>query len=324
MSTSLEISWKGRKVRVPAVEVAGKTVIVTGRLLRIAKVYEEDYVDGDTSVSPEEVLVKLRAIGSGADILTFAQKVGNEEPAYPYHHEWDNAAALSTQDYDQWWKSLSEATRRNVRLAAKRGVTVREVNFNDEFVVGIKSIYDETPVRQGRHFWHYGKDAATVRSENETFRNQSVFLGAYHGEHLIGFMKFVYVGPQALIMQILATEADRDKKAMNAMIAKAVEVCQRDGKTHLQYCKYTYGNKKDDSVAEFKRRNGFSEARFPQYFIPLTLRGQIALALGLHRGLLGILPTGVIQMLLAMRARALRSIGSSRSGNKSEHTQASA
>jgi hypothetical protein len=260
-------------------------------------------------MDPEEVRRALAEIGRTADIFTFAQNVGDEEPRFPYYHEWDNAAAVSSADYDQWWKGLSEHSRRNVRLASKRGVTVEVADLDDKFVKGIKSLYDETPVRTGRLFWHYGKDLETIRKENGSFLDRSVFLGAFYGEQLIGFMKFVYVGDSAHVMQFLLSQSHLDKKAGNALIAKAMEICHRKGMSHLIYCRFTYGAKKPDSLAEFKRRNGFGEVQFPRYFVPLTTRGRIAVALRLHRGIRGILPAPAIQFWLNLRARLLHIAG---------------
>jgi hypothetical protein len=303
-----EISFKGKRTLVPAVRIAGRTVIVTGRLIRIATVQSAEYVEGGSELDPEEVRRGLASIGRTADIFTFTQSVGDEEPRFPYYHEWDNAAAVSSADYDQWWKGLSEHSRRNVRLASKRGVTVEVANLDDKFVKGIKGLFDETPVRTGRLFWHYGKDLETIRKENSSFLDRSEFLGAFYGEQLIGFMKFVYVGNCAHVMQFLLSQSHLDKKAGNALMAKAMQICHRKGMSHLIYRKFTYGAKKADSLAEFKRRNGFVEVRFPQYFVPLTARGRVAVALRLHRGIRGMLPAAMIQLLLNVRSQFLHCV----------------
>ena len=44
---------------------------------------------------------------------------------------------------------------------------------------------------------------------------------------------------------------------MNAMIARAMEVCHAKGMRYLVYSKFSFGNKKHDDMAEFKQRNGF-------------------------------------------------------------------
>ena len=106
-------------------------------------------------------------------------------------------------------------------------------------------------------------------------------------------------------MQILSMEAHYDKRPMNALLAKAVEVCSERGMSWLVYGKYVYGNKQQSTIGEFKRRNGFRQVNYRRYFVPLTWRGRVAMRLRLHRGLLGLLPERAIQVLLAGRARAL-------------------
>ena len=70
-----------------------------------------------------------------------------------------------------------------------------------------------------------------------------------------------------------------DKRPTNALIAKAVEICEQRGFAYLTYCNYVY-NDPDSSLTEFKRRNGFEQVLVPRYYIPLTLQGRIALKLG--------------------------------------------
>ena len=179
------------------------------------------------------------------------------------------------------------------------------MTLDDALVSGIKRIYDEAPVRQGRRFWHYGKDLDRIRAENSSYLDRSEFIGCYHEDELIGFMKIVFVGKVARIMQILALSAHQDKRPMNALIAKAMEICHQKGVTYLVYSKFTFGKKKNDEMAEFKRRNGFTQIDFPRYYVPLTLRGRLAYALKLHRGLIDMLPSGALQMLARLRSRVL-------------------
>jgi hypothetical protein len=105
-------------------------------------------------------------------------------------------------------------------------------------------------------------------------------------------------------MQILAMHAHRDKRCMSALLAEAVRACERRGCTMLTYGHYTYGNNSDSSLAEFKRRNGFVELKFPRYFVPLTLKGRLAIAMNLHKGLIGMLPTAVLKKMLKVRNAA--------------------
>lgn len=304
MSTSQQhtISVRGRRVRVPTATVNGNTVVVTGRWLRVARIHDVEFVADDAVPDAVGFLAQLAETGLRADILTFPQKMYEREPKHRLPFDWDNAAVAPTGDYERWWNSLPQEARKNVRRAAKRGVTVDVAAFDDALVRGIKQIYDETPVRQGRRFWHFGKDVDTIRAENSSYLDRAEFIGAYFGDELIGFVKFVRVGSLAIVMQILAKAAHYDKRPMNALLAKAMEVCHAKGIAYLVYSKFTYGNKTDD-MTEFKRRNGFVQMDYPRYFVPLTLRGRIAVALKLHRGLLGLLPATAIHVLGRARAR---------------------
>lgn len=283
--------------------VEGRPVVVSGKRLRIASVKDDLFADGEVIAEPEKFIRALMANGAKADILTFPQKIDEAQPKHGYRFEWDNAAVVVTDDYNDWWeKRLPQETRKNARRAAKRGVTVQVAEFNDDLVKGIKAIYDECEFRQGRRFWHYGKDLETVRRENSTYPDRSVFLGAYCEGELIGFMKFVYTNQTARMMQILSKNAHQDKRPMNALIAKAVELCCEKGVRYLVYGKFNYGNKTDSPLTEFKRRNGFVELRFPRYYVPLTLKGRIALKLRLHQSLVEVLPPGLIKLLWRIRA----------------------
>lgn len=176
------------------------------------------------------------------------------------------------------------------------------VDFTDELVRGIQEIYNETPVRQGRHFWHYGKHFETVKRENATYPDRSTFITAHLGEELIGFLRMIYVDRVASFLQILSKESHQDKRPTNALIAKAVEICEQKRMSHLVYGKFTYGNKEIDPLSEFKRRNGFEQINFPRYYISMTAKGELFIRLRLYRGLGGLLPNFALRTALACRA----------------------
>jgi hypothetical protein len=307
-----KIAVRGKTVRLPAAEVNGRTVIVAGRFVRIASIHDAALAEGETVPDPSDFVAKLAASGLRADILTFSQKIHDHTPKHAYPFEWDNAAVACTSNYTEWWEGLPQVVRKNVRRSAKRGVSVEVAPFDEALVRGIKAIYDETPFRQGRRFWHFGKDLETVRADNSSYLDRSDFIGAYLDGELIGFMKIVYVDNVAMVMQILAKASHYDKRPMNALIAKAVEVCHDKGMAYLVYSKFTYGKKTESDIAEFKRRNGFAQMNFPKYFLPLTLRGRLALALKLHRGLVELLPSRMIHVLLGVRSRLLDLVATGR------------
>src|SRR5439155_6343426 len=111
--------------------------------------------------------------------------------------------------------------------AEKKGVSVLEAPFDDALVQGISAIYNECPVRQGRPFRHYGKDIETVRKEEATFLDRSIFIGAFLGDRLIGFVKLVTdeSRTQAGLMNIVSMVQHRDKAPTNALITQAIRSC---------------------------------------------------------------------------------------------------
>jgi hypothetical protein len=299
-----QISVKGRQVAVPAVTIDTFVLTVTGRWLRSAAIKSEDYVLADPATNPDRLVAGLKEQRVSADLFTFVQRPPDIIPRFSYPMRWDNVAALPILGYSEWWeKRLNQDTRRCVRIALKRGLVVRPVTFDNEFVEGIRGIYNESPVRQGREFWHYGKDFETVKQENGTFVERSEFLGAYVGSELVGFLKMVYVGKTASIMQILSKTSHYERRPMNALMAKAVEICNEKQMSFLLYRKYVYHGGLPDSLTEFKRRNGFEQVNVPRYYVPLSAKGRVAVALGLQLGVVALLPKGIVSALRNIRSR---------------------
>ena len=296
-----EIQFKGKAFLVPACKIEGYEVVATGRWLRMATLRDEEWLEDKAIDDPTRFVNALRASGLPADIFAYSGPIDGATIEGPGQIEIDNAAVVQTEDYNAWWESLSKYVRRNVTRSGKKGIEVRIVQFDDDFAAGIKAIYDETPVRQGRKFWHWGKDIGAVKRENASYLDRSEFIGAYYGGQLVGFMKLVYVGNAGHSMQILGLNAHRDKRPVTALIVKAAEICHKKGLKYLVYGKFTYGRKTDDGIVDFKRSLGFERKEFPRYYIPLTWRGRIALKLGAHKGWRGLLPPQIMDPLLKIR-----------------------
>jgi hypothetical protein len=71
---------------------------------------------------------------------------------------------------------------------------------------------------------------------------------------------------------------------------------------YLTYGKMYYGKKRKSSLVAFKHRNGFAPIFLPRYYIPLSKKGKLAIAFRLHRGILGLLPGGLINLLIRLRS----------------------
>jgi hypothetical protein len=103
-------------------------------------------------------------------------------------------------------------------------------------------------------------------------------------------------------MQIIAKEKDRDKRPMNVLIAKAVELAEVNRCCYLTYGHYRYPQGAD-SLTAFKRRNGFEEILVPRYYVPLTVKGNLALRLGIHHGVKALIPGRLLQQMKQVRTR---------------------
>jgi hypothetical protein len=296
-----ETRIRGQTLYVPSTEICGRTVIVTGKWIRTAEIKDEGVVEGVTVEDPDSFVTKLKESNLKADLFTFAQRPPEITPKYDYHRDWDNWAAIPTACFEDWWESLSQVSRKNVRRAGRRGVVVKAISFDDDLVKGVHRIYNSIQIRDGRLFWHYGQDVDSVRRSLATYLNRSEFIGAYLGEELIGFLKMVYVDDTATIFHIISMDEHYDKRPQNALIAKAAEVCGQKSVSHLIYGKFIYGNKRRSSLVEFKRRNGFQQVNFPRYYIPLTPRGELFVRLRLYRGVSGLLPEPILYLALSCR-----------------------
>lgn len=291
-----EISIKGKPVSINSVRVGNQVVIVTGNFFRMAMIKEEWYKDVE---DPESIIKALKDAESKPDIFTFWQRLPEIKPKYNYYMEWDSVAAIPVKSFNYWFeKQINPGARKAIRKAAKSGIFVTVVPFSDELVHGIVSIYNETPIRQGRPYMHYGKNFETVKEEISEVIDRCDFIGAYYGGELIGFIQLAHAGKYAIPFGMVSKLEHRDKSTQNALLAKAIEVCDKKSIPYLLYGGWTGGG-----LGDFKRHNGCEKIDLPRYYMPLTLRGKIILKLKLHRGLRGILPERLLLRLLDLRKR---------------------
>jgi hypothetical protein len=290
------IRRKGVPIRLDAMRAEDKAFIISGRFLRTAALKDEWQEDIE---EPKEVITELRGSPAKIDLLRFWQRIPESEPKYGYYHERRDVAAIPVSDYKHWLeKQINPKARNKVRKSAKFGVVIEQTELTDELVRGIMDIFNQSPVRRGKRFWHYGKDFETVKKEMSLDLNESIFITAYHGKELIGFIKLLLADRYALVTVILDKLNHRDKAPMNGMMAKAVEICAMRKIRYLVYYMWRRGGH-----AEFQESTGFKRIPVPEYFVPLTFKGAIALRLGLHKGPRGLIPHKVMPWLLALRAK---------------------
>jgi Acetyltransferase (GNAT) domain len=275
-------------------EIDGKQIAIDGAIPRVAHLDQEWFEDVE---KPDMLVDALRNTKPVPDIFTFWQRLPELEPKYSYRMEPDAIAVLPITSYSYWWeKQIDGAARNKARKAQKKGIEVRLANLDDRFVEGMTSIFNETPIRQGRHFLHYGKDFETVKRQFSRFLFREEIFGAYLGEELVGFIMLANAGRYAVLGQIISKIARRDLAPTNALLAKAVERCAEKGFHYLAYAQWL-----ENGLGDFKRSNGFQKFDLPRYFVPLTRKGELALNLGLHRGWKDALPDRIKSPLKKVR-----------------------
>ena len=300
-SFAVEPSVTQNRAEKHTVEVRGRRVHINGRLIRIG------HLDGDgyELLDPRIVIEEIRRSPARIDLFTFMQVLPQSTPRYDYPVMlWDNLAAVPISTFDHWWaRQINGKTRNMVRRAEKTGVVTREVPFDDTLVEGIHEIYNEIAFRQGKPFAHRGKDVDTVRRMSSTFLERSVFIGAFYEEKLIGFAKLVSDENcgQANIMHIISMTSHKDRSPNNALIAQAVRSCANRRIPYLVYAKFSYGRKERDSLVDFKESNGFQRVEIPRYYVAITLRGRVALRMGMHRRFADRIPEPLLARLRAIR-----------------------
>jgi Acetyltransferase (GNAT) family len=307
-----EIRIKGKSILVPSLQIDGRAVITSGKWLKTAVVHDEELLEDETLTDAESFVLPLKSGELNADIFTFSQRLPHTTAKFRYHVEWDNFAVIPITTYSHWFKNRIEpSVQRAIRKAAKTGIEIRVAQLDDEFIQGIVKINNDTPIRQGRTFWHFHKSFDEVKREHLTYAERNIFLGAYLQGDLIGYIRMIQVDRVASVIQLLTMTKHYDKRPANALLAKAVELCEQKGLSHLMYCNYIYKDPKS-SLTEFKKRSGFEQLLLPRYYIPLTLKGKIALKLGLHRGLASQIPEPLVRLLLRIRGfwygRKLKSV----------------
>jgi hypothetical protein len=292
-----ETMIRGQPASIDCFELQGQIYSIGGGPVTVVGLEDDWYDDVRDPAAVVEILKQSKTVRP--DLFTFWQRMPDVEPRFPYHIEWEEIAVLPVSTYEHWWKTqIKSRVRNHIRKSEKEGLTVKEVPYDDDFVRGMTAIFNESQIRQGRRFWHFGKDFDTVKQQFSRFIFRERMIGAYFEGEMVGFMMLADAGRFALTGQIISSLKHRDKSPNNALMAKAVEICAA---SKLPYLIYLFWS--EDSLAEFKRRCGFERVRVPRYYVPLTRKGALALKLGAQRGWKALVPEKLKARL--KRARAL-------------------
>jgi hypothetical protein len=258
-------------------------------MARNSEEYEKD------AVPTEENLRKIRE--RGADVFTFLDRswVHTLAPEKSWVKGDDNIALLHVTSYDDWLKNVGKKTRNMIRKAEKSGVETRIAEPNEKLAEGMWKIYNETPIRQGRAFPHYGVSLDAITKGLHSTQN-TTYIGAFLQDELVGFIQLLQGDNLTMISQILSLQKHWDKAVNNALVAKAVEVCANKHEQWLMYARM--GN--HPSLDNFKQSNGFVKFPLTRYYVPLTRKGRVALRLGLQREMKDAFPQQIKYQLIPL------------------------
>jgi hypothetical protein len=232
------------------------------------------------------------------DIFTFLERkwcCPITEPSKIWARGEDNVAILGLKSYDEWWENIGKKTRNMIRKAEKVGIKTDVAAANDKLAEGIWKLFNETPVRQGRSFPHYGVSLEFVKRNLKSVPN-STYIGAYFRDELVGFIHLIHGDRITIISQLLSLQKHWDKSVNNALMAKAVEFCANN---HIEWVMYGRMGS-HPTLDSFKESNGFKKFPLTRYFLPLTYRGKLAIKLKMHRELKDTLPPSMKKALFPL------------------------
>src|SRR5689334_3154583 len=154
----------GRPGLIECVELDGQTYSITRGAVTVVSLEDEWYEDVR---DPAAVIDALRTNANvNADLFTFWQRFPDVTPKYSFHQECEQIAVLPIQSLEHWFNhQIKSRVRTSVRKAEKEGLVVKETSYDDAFVRGMTTIFNEAAIRQGRPFWHYGKDFETIKEQ---------------------------------------------------------------------------------------------------------------------------------------------------------------
>ena len=217
----------------------------------------------------------------GIDVFTFVERkwccpLPNQPKGWSKTKR--DIAMLKVPSYDSWLEAVGKKTRNMIRKAEKSGIKTEITNLNEIVIKGIWNIYNETPIRQGRSFPHYGTSLQDIDGNSRSAKN-CTWIGSFLEGELVGFIQLMHGDNVAVIAQILSFQKYWDKAINNALIAKTVEFCSTKQVPWIIYG----GMGNHPSLDKFKESNNFTKLTLTRYYVPLTKKGKVTTSLGLYK-----------------------------------------
>jgi hypothetical protein len=279
--------------------VDGKELLVSGRFVKTVRVVGEAHMP---LVDPVAIANQIRRSRLRADIFTFVQGVNDRTPKYAFQQQLVQIAVLPITTYDDWYtRKLYNKPRNMLRKALKSGIEIRLEELSEPLIEGIKAIYDESPIIQGKPNYHYREDLDKIKRAHSRFLERSQFITAHYAGELIGFAKVTFSQECAFLINFASMISHRDKAVSSALLAKVVEICANRKSSCLVYGVWGSGGTR--GLVEFKVANGFECVEVPRCYVPLTWLGSLALKVGIHQSLVNKMPAWSLEAAGKMRKR---------------------
>jgi hypothetical protein len=203
-----------------------------------------------------------------------------------FHTEIETVGLLSTSSYEDWLRSIGKKARQDISRSERRGVLVREVRMDDNFLRDALAIYNETPVRQGRRYTGYGVTLDGLKKKFSDSKDAEI-LGAYDETQLVGLLWMMLGDRVAQIGSFVHLVSKRDKLPTNALIAAAVKNCCERG---IQFLVYPTAFGLQPGIDSFRLRMKFTPFAVPRRYVPLTRRGCASIRLHVHKPIQHVMP----------------------------------
>src|SRR5687767_14732892 len=103
-ATHLEISVKGKTVKVPSAVIDSRNIVLTGRTVRLARIHDEEWMENSTLTNLDVFLEALKRSTLRPDIFTFTQPLELAQAApLPFHAEFTDLAVVRLTTFVNWW-----------------------------------------------------------------------------------------------------------------------------------------------------------------------------------------------------------------------------
>jgi hypothetical protein len=293
---------KGKEIPIYKTNYNNIEIIIRGKFLKYAYPINNGMVEIFDPKNVIEYFDNMKNIR--VDYFQFMQKIPNSKAVFKYYFVYDNLAAIPIESYSQWWsKQINGKTRNMVRKSKKSGIEIKSVNFDKFFVENVHTIFNESPVRQGKKFWHFGKSIEVINRQLSVDSKSHTYLGAFYKNEMIGFAGIRRVDDIGFLGQIISMIKHRDKAPNNALIDHSVLFCEKNNINYLIYDKFDYGKGGSDTLKRFKKDNGFQKYELPKYFLPITSFGKFVCDHKLHLNFTDFIPQPLYNMLRTIRKK---------------------